>query len=159
MNRVKLFAAISILSVGAVIGTVWHSEAIGSQVTPGTAEDPVVTKSYVDQLLKQNGGGSNQNPGSGNTAAMQVVTVPEGKTIVATQEGTEFIVRSGKALAYSEEKDGISNLTVGTDLTNGKAVANNHLILSPRAGRGIVPDAKVKNNKLIVLVKGGYDLK
>ncbi|MFC3789395.1 hypothetical protein ACFOQM_11520 [Paenibacillus sp. GCM10012307] len=159
MSRIRLFAVISILLIGVVIGTVWNSEAIGSQVAPGTAEDPVVTKSYVDQLFKQNGGGSSSaGPDSVNTA-MQVVTVPAGKTLVATQEGTEFIVRSGKALAFSEDKDGISNLTLGADLTNGKAVANNHLILSPRAGRGIVPDDKVKNNKLIVLVKGGYELK
>ncbi len=90
---------------------------------------------------------------------MKVVTVAAGKKLLATEEGTEFIVRSGKAVAYSEEKDGISNLTSGTDLVNGKAVANNNLILSPRAGRGITPDSSVSNNKLIVLVKGKYQLK
>ncbi|XEC95358.1 hypothetical protein AB6A23_01910 [Paenibacillus tarimensis] len=121
---------------------------------PGSIDDPVVTKSYVDAVLKQ-GGGSN---GGTAAASLQIVTVPLGKTIIANEEGTEFIVRSGKALAYSADKDGISDLTQGADLTNGKPITNNHLILSPRVGRGLSPDPLVKNNKLIVLVRGSYEL-
>ncbi len=158
MKWPNLIAAVLLLSSGIVLGTVWHSNANGSQPVPGGVEDPVVTKSYVDKLLGQNGGSSGSSSSSEDTA-MKVVTVAAGKKLLATEEGTEFIVRSGKAVAYSEEKDGISNLTSGTDLVHGKAVANNNLILSPRAGRGITPDSSVSNNKLIVLVKGKYQLK
>lgn len=155
MKWPKLIAAVALLSGGIILGAAWQSNANGSQAVPGSVEDPVVTKSYVDKLLSQNGGTSS----SAANTAMQVVSVAAGKKLLATEEGTEFIVRSGKAIAYSEDKDGISNLTSGTDLVNGKAVANNNLLLSPRAGRGITTDSSVSNNKLIVLVKGGYQLK
>lgn len=129
-------------------------EAESNALTPGSAEDPVVTKSYVDEQLAKAGGGSTETPGA-NTA-LEVVTVPAGKTLMAGQ-GTEVIVRVGKAIAYSSDASGIADLTGGTDLTKGKAVPTNHLLLFPREGRGILPDPNQKNG-LTVLVKGSYTL-
>ncbi|GGF91625.1 hypothetical protein [Paenibacillus abyssi] len=169
----KLIVAVACIGAGILIGTNWSSEA-DSALKPGSIDDPVVTKSYVDQLFKQSGGSAGGGTGStgGNTgsagnspvgnnaagASLEVVTVPLGKLLIAKEEGTEFVVRSGKALVYSADKDGISNLTEGMDLTNGKAITNNHLLLSPRVGRGITPDPLVNNNRLIVLVRGSYEL-
>lgn len=129
-------------------------EAESNALTPGSAEDPVVTKSYVDEQLAKAGGGSTETPGA-NTA-LEVVTVPAGKTLMAGQ-GTEVIVRVGKAIAYSSDASGIADLTGGTDLTKGKAVPTNHLLLFPREGRGILPDP-IQKNGLTVLVKGSYTL-
>ncbi|OBZ10353.1 hypothetical protein A7975_21495 [Bacillus sp. FJAT-26390] len=132
-------------------------EAESNALTPGSVEDPVVTKSYVDEQLAKLGGGT---PGGGTTpvaeSALEVVTVPAGKTLMAGQ-GTEVIVRVGKAIAYSSDASGIADLTGGTDLTKGKAVPTNHLLLFPREGRGILPDPNQKNG-LTVLVKGSYTL-
>ncbi|MBD2845851.1 hypothetical protein IDH44_11670 [Paenibacillus sp. IB182496] len=156
---VKLTAACVAITLGVVIGTHLSSQADGADAKPGSADDPVVTKSYVDQLFKQMGGelpAGGDNGEAGIAAAMEVVLVPAGKKIVAEEEGTEFIVRSGRAVAYSADKDGISNLTAGKDLTNGTAASKNHLLLSPRPGRGVTPDPKVQNNTLIVLVKGKH---
>jgi len=163
---IKLIATVAILGTGVILGSVWSSQAEGDALKPGTAQDPVVTKSYVDQQIKaalgQSGGGGGTTtppatPGTG-AAEVKVVTVPIGKTLIA-DAGTQFVVRAGMALAYSEDVDGISDVTDGVDIKHGKAVAKNHLLLFPRDGRGIAPDPLVQKNQLVVLVTGGYTLK
>ncbi|MGG1634775.1 hypothetical protein [Paenibacillus sp. NRS-1760] len=152
--------AVVLVGAGVWVGVNFASplEAESNALTPGSVEDPVVTKSYVDEQLAKLGGGT---PGGGTTTpvadtALEVVTVPAGKTLMAGQ-GTEVIVRVGKAIAYSSDASGIADLTGGTDLTKGKAVPTNHLLLFPREGRGILPDPNQKNG-LTVLVKGKYSL-
>lgn len=158
-NVARGIVAAVLVGAGVWVGVNFASplEAESNALTPGSAEDPVVTKSYVDALLGNNNGGST---GGGSTPAvdseLEVVTVPAGKTLMAGQ-GTEVIVRVGKAIAYSSDASGIADLTGGTDLTKGKAVPTNHLLLFPRAGRGILPDPNQKNG-LTVLVKGSYTL-
>ncbi|CAM4476375.1 hypothetical protein FHS16_004696 [Paenibacillus endophyticus] len=158
-NVARGIVAAVLIGAGVWVGVNFASplEAESNALTPGSAEDPVVTKSYVDALLSNNNGGSS---GGGTTPAvdsqLEVVTVPVGKTLMAGQ-GTEVIVRVGKAIAYSSDASGIADLTGGTDLTKGKAVPTNHLLLFPRAGRGILPDPNQKNG-LTVLVKGSYTL-
>jgi hypothetical protein len=155
-------AAVVLIGAGVWVGVNFASplEAESNALTPGSVEDPVVTKSYVDEQLAKLGGGS---PGGGTTpttpvadASLEVVNVPAGKTLMAGQ-GTEVIVRVGKAIAYSSDASGIADLTGGTDLVKGKAIPTNHLLLFPREGRGILPDPNQKNG-LTVLVKGSYTL-
>ncbi|WP_223285352.1 hypothetical protein [Paenibacillus sp. PL91] len=156
---VRLAIGAVLVSTGLAIGMMNSNaiEADGISSSPGSVEDPVVTKSYVDEQLAKLGGGS---VGGGTTpgtdSALEVVTVPAGKTLMAGQ-GTEVIVRVGKAIAYSSDASGIADLTGGTDLTKGKAVPTNHLLLFPREGRGILPDPNQKNG-LTVLVNGSYTL-
>lgn len=157
---IRGLAAVVLVGAGVWVGVNFASplEAESNALTPGSVEDPVVTKSYVDEQLAKLGGGT---PGGGTTTpvadtALEVVTVPAGKTLMAGQ-GTEVIVRVGKAIAYSSDASGIADLTGGTDLTKGKAVPTNHLLLFPREGRGILPDPNQKNG-LTVLVKGKYSL-
>lgn len=131
-----------------------------SAVTPGTIEDPIVTKSYVDeQLGKLNSGGQiGGNTGeTGASVKLEVVEVPAGKTLMASA-GAEVVVRVGKAVAYSSDTNGISDLTGGVDIKSGKDVPTNHLIWFPREGRGIKshPD---ETGILTVLVKGNYTIK
>ncbi|WP_224725718.1 hypothetical protein [Paenibacillus vietnamensis] len=116
-----------------------------------------MTKSYVDeQLAKLNEGSSGGDSGTVGETALEVVTVPSGKTLMAGQ-GTEVIVRVGKAIVYSSDSNGIADLTGGEDLKNGTAITKNHLILFPRAGRGILPDP-AQTNGLTVLVRGSYTI-
>jgi len=157
---IRGLVAVVLVGAGVWVGVNFASplEAESNALTPGSVEDPVVTKSYVDEQLAKLGGGT---PGGGTTTpvadtALEVVTVPAGKTLMAGQ-GTEVIVRVGKAIAYSSDASGIADLTGGTDLTKGKAVPTNHLLLFPREGRGILPDPNQKNG-LTVLVKGKYSL-
>nr|WP_243864824.1 hypothetical protein [Paenibacillus castaneae] len=155
-------AAVVLVGAGVWAGVNFASplEAESNALSPGSVEDPVVTKSYVDeQLAKLSGGptgGSTGGTGVAESVALEVVTVPAGKTLMAGQ-GTEVIVRVGKAIAYSSDASGIADLTGGTDLTKGKAIPTNHLLLFPREGRGILPDPAQKNG-LTVLVIGKYTL-
>ncbi|MFB9274550.1 hypothetical protein [Cohnella cellulosilytica] len=154
-----IWGATALLAI--IIGTISimsKVEADGGS-TPGSVDDPLVTKAYVDaaveKLVKQEleKGGS---VGGGGSAAIEVVTVPWGSKLIVA-EGGEMIVRSGKAIAYSAEADGLSDLTDGIDIKPGKPVGNNHLILNPRGDRGIEADPKQANG-LIVLVRGKYTL-
>lgn len=136
-----------------------------SAKTPGSADDPVVTKSYVDakvaaqvkaELDKLAASGS-LGGGSGETASLEVVVIPVGKTMIV-KAGGELVVRTGSAVAVSSDTNGLSDMTDGVDIAPGKSVGNNHLILFPRDGRGVTHDAKSKTD-MIVLVRGGYELK
>lgn len=135
-------------------------EAESNALTPGSVEDPVVTKSYVDeQLAKLSGGAAGGNTGGTETeasASLEVVVIPAGKTLIAAQ-GTQVIIRVGKAIVYSADGSGVSDLTDGSERTNGLSVPANHLLLFPRDGRGILPDPAQKNG-LTALVIGGYKL-
>lgn len=163
-KSVKLASAIAVLGAGIWVGTLWPSIVKGDSesLTPGSVEDPVVTKSYVDEQIAKlgtgsvsggNNGGSN---GSGESAALEVVEIPIGKTLVAAA-GAEVVVRVGKAIAYSSDTNGISDLTAGTDIKKGYLVPTNHLIWFPREGRGI-QGASDETKALTVLVKGSYTL-
>lgn len=153
---------------GIWIGSIMNISAEGASVAsqPGTADDPVVTKSYVDQAIKNagqgSGGGTSTAPSEPSTPStstgdeLKIVVVKPGQRLIAGA-GTEFIVRSGKAVIYSADSNGVADLTQGADLGNGKAVTNNHLLSFPREGRGI---EVVQGNKynLTVMVRGSYKL-
>ncbi|MDD2216052.1 MAG: hypothetical protein PHR60_06515 [Eubacteriales bacterium] len=145
MNKRK--AIISIVVIIVIATTV----AAGAQTyDPGSKEDPVVTKSYVDAqiaALKSSGG-------SGSAATFEAVFVEAGKKLIGGA-GTELILRSGRASAIDNGADGLSDLTGAKDLIGGSDVGKNHLLLVPRDdGRGIRA-----TTDLWVMVKGSYTIK
>lgn len=90
----------------------------------------------------------------GSGGGFQVIMLNKGKTML-TGEGTELIMRSGKASAIKGTMGGLSNVTSAKDLNTGDNVALNNLIMSPRNdGRGI--KASVDS---YVMVKGTYTIK
>jgi len=158
----------------------------------GSADDPVVTKSYVDQQIQKALGGSssssvgntnNSNSGTKNntptapvtppvstaptptttpsatsssTITTKVVEIRPGKKLIAAA-GTEVIIRTGKAVVYSSEKNGILDLTAGSEMGGSQAIPNNHLLLFPRDGRG-VEVALTQGYNATVLVIGDYKI-
>jgi len=168
MKRLKgmLVIAVVCLGAGLVIGTTWSSQADGEDaITPGSVQDPVVTKSYVEQQvaalvkaeLAKQGTGGGEKPESGSSSSQyEVVSVPLGKKLIA-KDSAEFVVRAGKAIAYVPDTNGIADLTEGTDILDGKTVPTNHQILIPRGGRGIMSAEGAKAG-LVVLVRGAYVL-
>lgn len=172
----KLSLTVIVLGAGVALGSIFDITAQGAGVTgqAGTADDPVVTKSYVDQQIqKALGGGTttpttpttptdNENNNSGNnnssssTDQVTIVSVKPGEKLIAAA-GAEFIVRNGHAVIYSADSNGVADLTDGKDVTNGQAVGNNHLMSFPRAGRGIMVQDGVKSS-LTVMVRGGYSI-
>ena len=169
----KTAAAAGLVAVGVSLGSMWLSNTAlwaESDATPGSIDDPVVTKSYVDKLV---GGGRSDSAqkelqammdafkkeleaGKAGTSS-EVVIVKPGQTLMAAA-GAQFVLRAGKGVAYSSDVNGISNVTAGTDIKSGQAVPNNHLIIFPREGRGVMPDPN-QTGPLTVLVLGGYELK
>lgn len=172
----KFSLTVIVLGAGVALGSIFDITAQGAGVTgqAGTADDPVVTKSYVDQQIqKALGGGTttptapttptdngNNNSGNNNSSSssdqVTIVTVKPGEKLIAAA-GAEFIVRNGHAVIYSADSNGVADLTDGKDVTNGQAVGNNHLMSFPRAGRGIMVQDGVKSS-LTVMVRGGYSI-
>ncbi len=150
-------ATVILAAVLGTVGIMSTAEADGGS-TPGSVSDPLVTKAYVDAAVEKLVKQELEKIGSagGSSTALEVVTVPWGSKLIVG-DGGEMIVRSGKAIAYSSDANGLSDLTDGVDIKPGKPVGNNHLILNPRGERGV--EAYPKQGKgLIVLVRGGYKL-
>ena len=165
MNNTKKLAKWGTAAgIALVVGTVavWTSvQADSSASNPGTVNDPLVTKGYVDSaiasLVQQEIAKLGPVAGGGTESAkLEVVTVPFGSKLIVS-DGGEMIVRSGKAIAVSSDANGLSDLTDGLDIKPGKPVGNNHLILNPRGQRGVEADPK-QTKGLIVLVRGQYSL-
>ncbi|MEK3733180.1 hypothetical protein MKX64_12125 [Paenibacillus sp. FSL M8-0334] len=163
MTKRKYFAAIISACICIGAGSILSVKVNSASTTPGTTDDPVVTKSYVDQQIQKALGGGATNPTptpstpEQNSNEVKNVSLKPGEILVA-DAGTEFIVRSGNAVIYTEDANGVADLTAGVDLLNGQAAPKNHLLSFPRDGRGI----QVKpgqTNGLIVMVRGGYTIK
>lgn len=178
----KVSMAVVLLGGAVWAGSLMNLTAEGASVgnQPGTADDPVVTKSYVDQQIqKALGGGtaatnppaatataspaptatssSPQTSAPANSNEAVIVDVKPGQTLFGSA-GAEFIVRAGKAVIFSDAANGVADLTDGKDLADGQAAPMNHLLSFPRDGRGIkVQDGQTLG--LVVMVRGGYTLK
>lgn len=165
---------------GSMLNVTAEGASAGSQ--PGTADDPVVTKSYVDQQIQKalQGGTvttpvvtatpivtsppsptsvpvATATPNQNVSNESVIVDVKPGQTLIASA-GAEFIVRSGKAVIYSQDSNGVADLTDGKDLTNGLAAPSNHLLSFPRDGRGITVQ-EGQTLGLVVMVRGGSTIK
>jgi hypothetical protein len=178
MNKLtKIILSTALITSGVIAGSIWGVNVFAADTTPGTSSDPLVTKSYVDQqvksliqaeLKKGNTGNDTANKDKDNAkkdqsefdttsnTELKVVTVKSGQKLVA-KAGTEVIVRNGKAVITSPDENGVPDVTAGTDIKSGQAVATNHLLLFPRDGRGVMPDPQQENG-LIIMVRGGYSV-
>lgn len=139
-NFVVLIVALALIITTAVAGAAGYE--------PGSPEDPVVTKSYVDAQIDAIKGAE------GSATVFVPVFVEAGKILIGGA-GTELILRSGGALAVAEGEDGLSDVTEGKDLKATFAVTRNHLLLIPRDdGRGISAATDIW-----VMVKGTYTIR
>lgn len=143
MNKRKLsfmiIIAITLIAATAAVGAETYE--------PGSIDDPVVTKSYVDGKIAA------ISSGGGATAIFEPVSVGAGKKLIGGA-GAEIILRTGEAKAISNGANGISDLTGGKDLTQGAYISKNHLLLVPRDdGRGISAVTEVW-----VMIKGSYTI-
>ncbi len=118
-------------------GILWVGRTSAQTGQPGTVEDPIITKSYLDQFL-----------------APQVVELPAGHSIIG-QAGTQFILRVGSAYCLADPsitKGGLSDVTSGIDVKHQEAVQTNHLLIVPRSdGRGLLAQTDI-----VLMVWGLY---
>lgn len=124
---------------------------------PGSEQDPLVTLSYVNKRIDQVKAYIDQkNSGIGNTKSnkLEVVNLTKGQSLIG-KAGTEIILRGGKANAIAGELGGLSDITIGKDISMNQAITPNHLLIIPRSdGRGVsaITDA-------IFLVRGEYEIR
>ena len=129
---------ITVLALAVVLSTVG---AVTLFAAPGDSNDPIITLSYVEDVVKKE-------------LSFQVVNMNKGDVLIG-EAGTEVILRMGNAEVIATQKGGLADLTAGTDLADGTNMpANHHLVIPVDDGRGI----KAKD-KVIVMVKGDYTLK
>ncbi|MGI6633418.1 MAG: hypothetical protein ACOX5M_10335 [Bacillota bacterium] len=134
------------LVLGVVIGWVGSGAAAGEPL-PGSEQDPLVSRSYVDSRIEE------ILATSGSGFQMIVVEVPSGHILVGGA-GTEIIVRAGNASVIDSELGGLCDVTQGRDLRYGEEAPRNHLLLVPRDdGRGILAVTGVT-----VMVRGNYSI-
>ena len=114
--------------------------------TAGDSNDPLVTLSYITDVLMPNiNGRIDQN------TTFRLVNVKAGYKIIG-EEGTEFVLRSGTATIIATSSGGVADLTDGIDLPSGSKVTKNHHMLIPRSdNRGMVFTVDG-----IVMARGNY---
>lgn len=152
----KLFLMIQVIVITAAVAvTVIVAE-------PGSSDDPVVSKSYVDEKIEQllttleSGGVINvtsDSDGNGQNGKYVPVHVSVGQKLLGA-EGTELILRVGRSFAVVPGTESLIDVTSGTEMADSAELKKNHVIIVPRNdGRGIrvVEDAWF-------LVKGEYTI-
>lgn len=153
-------------------------------IDPGSAEDPLVTKSYVDeriQALRSELGGSaktvpqeqvavpsssipskptapeTSTPTTSDSFKYNVLKLQKGQKLLGG-DGTEIIVRTGKAVAIGNAGgNGLPDVTSGVDVKDGVEVKLNHLLLVPsKDGRGI---RIIGEGDTYVMVRGAFEIR
>lgn len=106
---------------------------------PGSSDDPIVTKSYIDSVLSE----MQKSP------SYRLVSLSDSQKLLCGA-GTELILRQGGGTIFSSPNGGLADVTQGIDLADGTAVPANHLLIVPVGdGRGFVAHGNV-----LVLVRG-----
>lgn len=167
-----ILAAAAVFLAGSCFGAVFADDAV-----PGSAADPVVSKSYLDAQVEilqtqisdlqtqvgklqsaiADGTGSPSGPSDPGdpveVPVFEVVKVEAGKELIGAAS-TEIILRSGTATAIAGKSGGVSDVTEGVDLSQDESVTKNHLLIIPvDDGRGIRC-----TSLCYVMVKGEYTL-
>jgi hypothetical protein len=150
-KSISIFGTMALtLAIGVVIGQVGKAD---TPAQPGSADDPIVTKSYVDAKLA-GGGGTNNGGGSTGSDAFAVVQLAAGQVLKGSA-GTEIILRSGSATAVSSVNGAVVDVSGSADLAQDAKVAINHLLLIPRTdGRGV----KAGSSTNFFMVRGAYTI-
>ena len=157
MKKTKKFKVIALVLCAMSVFTVVLAE-------PGSSDDPLISKSYIDTVLmpqikqsveeKISGLSAGASPSTQTAAEFKVVELAAGQKLMC-QAGAELILRMGKAQIIATEKGGLADTTAGFDLANGTDMPANHLLIVPVSdGRGISAQ-----NNVIVMVKGSYEIK
>lgn len=146
MKKKILAAALAALALVSITFTVSY-----------TTDDPLITESYLNnvffQKVKEYIASNTSSDGTVRSAGFELASVDKGETFVASA-GCEFIIRQGSAEVVVSSLGGVSDVTDGVDIISGELPSNHHFVIARDDGRGF----KALNN-VLVLVKGGYQIK
>lgn len=142
MIKKKIGIVISFIAIIFIVFKVGLE--VGAATTePGSAGDPLITKSYLDKRLEELSGG-----GSGG---YKKVTINKNEALTAS-EGTEIILYSGSATVKGQ--DGLINLSSGELFKSGNTMVKYNIFLSPDSDCGIKA-----NTTAILFIKGNYNIR
>jgi len=172
-TTLAIIMLVAIFLTGVYAGSL---QASGSPDS-GSEEDPLITLSYVEENYVPKGDLDNyvskdkledyvlkedlEDIEAGTPSKFTVVNLEPGQFLEG-KEGTEIILRAGNASVVAKTFDdgtvnGLTDATIGEDLTSG-SVPMNHLLLVPRSdGRGV--KAESYHSDIIFMVKGDYNIK
>lgn len=156
MKNNKLKKTTLVLGVGIILlGTTLVFAA------PGSEDDPLVSLSYLEDRIEQLEYSIEEkldkitdNEKDTESNDLEIVEISAGESIIC-KDGTEIILRGGKARVIAAELGGLSDITAGEDLKMDEQVPPNHLIIVPRDDeRGVhaTEDA-------IFMIRGEYEIR
>ena len=154
MKSKKIIALI--LCVAALLAA-----TMGVLATPGTDSDPLISLSYVKDVLMPELKAyidekiaeivPKSESGNSSSSVFEIINLKAGEKIIC-DKSCEMILRMGAGTIISTEKGGIADATAGCDLANGAPIPSNHLLIVPLDdGRGISMETDG-----IVMIKGTY---
>ncbi|MGG4216693.1 hypothetical protein ABEW32_00540 [Paenibacillus jamilae] len=167
-SRYKISLAVVLLGGGIVAGSLMNSSVNGASSSgqPGTADDPVVTKSYVDQKIAQaiKGGVTASSTSSKTTSSTAPAT--SSTTSNTTSSGTSNAAKSStaeqsEALKVVDVKPGqklIAKAGAEFILRNGNAVVYSmdaSGAIDITSGTEIVHNQAVEKNHLLSFPREG----
>lgn len=145
MTKLHKFMTFIILTAAVLVLTFRAGAAAGSQNgTPGSINDPLVTKSYLDARIEQI-----ENGNAAVSAGMTKLTLSKGD-IVAGGEGTTFVLIEGSA---SVSGNGIINITGGEVMGDGMTMSKYSTFLSTDSNGAIRSDSRA-----VMFVSGDYNV-
>lgn len=144
MNRAQKVFTLLVLIVVTMAVTFRAGVAVGAQNgVPGSANDPLITKSYLDARLSEI---SKSGSGTANSG-MTKVSLSKGD-IIRGEEGTMFVLISGSAFSGGS---GIVNITGGESLKDGMTISKYNTYLSTDSTGEVRADSNA-----VVFVSGTY---
>lgn len=167
MTVKKVKVIIGVLTIMIMCSWIVGVTSDAGSTVPGTVNDPIVTKSYVDKKdgdvkkelaaqIAALGSGTTGGTSTSQSSGLFVVVSPKAGQKIICGASAEIILRAGKATVIAGSAgDGLADLTSGDDLRAGADVPKqHHLLVSKDDGRGfdIVVDSHI-------LVKGAYTIK
>lgn len=140
-NLGRIFAfAIVLAFVASLCYRAGRADGASGGGVPGSAGDPLITRSYLEERLSQ--------IQKGEAASFQKVTLTKGEELLL-YAGSEMMLYGGSAAVRGA--DGLVNLTTGELFKKGNSTVRYHLYFAPADGSGIKADGNVT-----AYVRGNY---
>ncbi|MCL2016612.1 MAG: hypothetical protein FWG68_10245 [Defluviitaleaceae bacterium] len=147
LKSIKILILATTMVIMYLVGV--HSAGVIANAQPGTADDPLVSRSYVDRRIAELEALILQletpaqppeppapAPAAVNRELFEVIRANAG-SILLGGASTEIILRAGEASVVAGP-NGLANVTAGWDIMNGQAVPLNNLLIVPLDdGRGL----------------------
>ena len=149
MSKVKKIAIVLVIVIIGSLGIFKAGMMVGAadEPKPGSVNDPLITKSYLESYI-----GSLGLSGNSTSAGYVKVVLQKGSTLIGS-EGTEIMLYSGSANAYVKGEQ-LVNVTIGEAYDDGMTLGKFCVYMCPDKSSGIVAMSDV-----VVYVKGDYTAK